>query len=241
MNTTIFRTEVRDELLAIVREPTALLFTVFMPVAFFALFATMFGNEGDGFGVESLATYGAFGVLSAVLINPGVSLADARERGWLRVKRADGTPIGVTLSAKVTAAMPYAIVTLAGITLVAWLSAGTLDVSQVLRVIGVLVLGALPFSLFSLAVGARFALNSAISVLNGVLIPSVVLSGLWFPLEMLPAWLGDIAVYLPPYHLAQLALAQVDGGAVWGNVAYLAGTTIVGAIAAALAYRSAEV
>jgi len=147
----------------------------------------------------------------------------------------------VTLSAKVTAALPYAIVTLAGITLVARLTTGPLDVIQVLRVIGVLVLGALPFSLFSLAVGARFSTNAAISVLNAVLIPSVILSGLWFPLDMLPTWLGEIAVYLPPYHLAQLALAQVEGGAVWGHVAYLVGTTIVGAIAAALAYRSAEV
>ena len=127
MNTTIFRTEVRDELLGIVREPTALFFTVLMPVAFFALFATMFGDEG-GFGVESLATFGAFAVLSVVLINPGIGLADARERGWLRVKRADGTPLGVTLSAKVTAALPYAIVTLAGIALVARLTVGPLDV-----------------------------------------------------------------------------------------------------------------
>jgi ABC-2 type transport system permease protein len=241
MNTRVFRSEVRDEVLGIVREPTALLFTVLVPVAFFALFATMFGDQGDGFGVESLATYGAFGVLSAVLINPGIGLADARERGWLRVKRADGTPLGVTLSAKVTAALPYAIVTLTGITLVARFTAGPLDMSQVLRVIGVLLLGALPFSLFSLAVGARFSLNAAISVLNGVLIPLVVVSGLWFPLEMLPTWLGEISVYLPPYHLAQLALAQVDGGPMWGHVAYLVGTTIVGAIAAALAYRSSEV
>jgi len=147
----------------------------------------------------------------------------------------------VTLSAKVTAALPYAIITLAGITLVARLITGPLDASLVLRVIGVLILGALPFSLISLAVGARFSLNAAISVLNAVLIPSVVLSGLWFPLEMLPTWLGEVAVYLPPYHLAQLALAQIEGGAVWGHVAYLVGTTIVAAIAAALAYRSAEV
>jgi ABC-2 type transport system permease protein len=210
-------------------------------VAFFALFATMFGQEGDGFGVEALARYGAFGVLSVVLINPGVGLADARERGWLRVKRADGTPLGVTLSAKVTAALPYAIATLAGITLVARLAAGPLDVPQALRVIAVLVIGALPFSLFSLAVGARFSTNSAVAVLNALLIPSVILSGLWFPLEMLPTWLGEIAVYLPPYHLAQLALAQVEGGAVWGHLAYLVGMTIVGAIAAALAYRSSEV
>lgn len=240
MSTRIFRFEVRDEVLAIVREPTALFFSVLMPVAFFALFAAMFGGDG-GFGVESLATYGAFGVLSAVLINPGIGLADARERGWLRVKRADGTPLGVTLSAKVTATLPYAIVTLAGVTLVARIITGPLDVSQVLRIAGVLVIGALPFSLFSLAVGARFSLNAAISVLNAMLIPSVVLSGLWFPLDMFPTWLAEIAIYLPPYHLAQLALAQVNGGAVWGHVAYLVGTTIVGVVAAALAYRSVEV
>lgn len=239
MNARIFRIEVRDEILTIVREPTALFFTVVMPVAFFALFASMFGGDG-GFGAGSLATYGAFGVLSVVMINPGVGLADARERGWLRVKRADGTPLGVTLSAKVAASLPYAIVTLTGITLVARLTVGPLDLVQVLRVTGVLVLGALPFSLFSLAVGARLSTNAATSVLNAVLIPSVILSGLWFPLAMLPNWLAEIAVFLPPHHLAKLALAQVEGGAVWGHVAFLAGTAIVGAITAALAYRSAE-
>lgn len=240
MNSRIFRVEVRDELLGILREPAALFFTVLMPVAFFALFAAMFGSEGDGFGVESVAAYGAFGALSVVMMNPGVSLADARERGWLRVKRVDGTPLGVTLVAKVTAALPYAVITLAGITLVAFFVAGPLDSVQVLRIVGVLTLGALPFSLFSVAVGARFSPNAATSVLNAVLIPSVVLSGLWFPLEMLPSWLGGFAVYLPPYHLSQLALAQVEGGAMWVHIAYLAGTAVVGAATAAVAYRSAE-
>lgn len=78
----------------------------------------------------------------------------------------------MTLAAEVTAAVPYAIVTLAGIALAARLTVGPLDVFQVLPVVGVLVLGALPFSLFSLAVGARFSPNAATSVLNAVLIPS---------------------------------------------------------------------
>src|SRR5690606_2137920 len=163
----IFGVEVRDELLSIFREPTALFFTVVMPVAFFALFATMFGGDG-GFGVDSVATYGAFGVLAVVLTNPGVSLADARERGWTRVKQADGIALGLTLSAKVTAALPYAIITLTGIALVARFTAGPLPIGQVLRVVGVLILGALPFSLFSLAIGARLSTNAATSVLNAV-------------------------------------------------------------------------
>ena len=105
MNSRIFRYEVRDELLAIVREPAALFFTVLMPVAFFALFAAMFGGEG-GFGAGSLATYGAFAALSVVMMNPGISFADSRERGWLRVKSAftTATPIVCDSARPATAA-----------------------------------------------------------------------------------------------------------------------------------------
>ena len=59
MNSRIFRMEVRDELLGIVREPTALFFSVLMPVAFFALFASMFGGDG-GFGSEAVLPRGIF-------------------------------------------------------------------------------------------------------------------------------------------------------------------------------------
>ena len=239
MMTRIFKVELRDEVLSIVREPAALFFSVLMPVGFFALFATMFGS-GD-WGIESIATYGAFGVLSVVVMNPGISLADARERGWLRVQRVSGTPLGVTLAAKVAGSLPYAIGVIVGITAVALLfgliefALGTLAAITV-----ALVLGVLPFSLFSLAAGAKMSPNAATAVLNATLIPMVVASGLWFPLDILPDIMQKIAVYLPPYHLGQLATAQVDGGAWLGHAAYLVGTGIVGAGLAAVAYRSAQ-
>ena len=74
MNTRIFRIEVRDGSLAIVREPTALVLRADAG-GILALFATMFGGDG-GFGVESLARYGAFGVLAVILINPGIDLPE---------------------------------------------------------------------------------------------------------------------------------------------------------------------
>ena len=63
MNTRIFRIEVRDELLGIVREPTALLFSVLVPVAFFALFATMFGGDG-GISMARMRTRSPASVVS---------------------------------------------------------------------------------------------------------------------------------------------------------------------------------
>lgn len=239
MMTRIFSAELRDEILSIVREPAALFFSVLMPVGFFALFATMFGS--DGMGIESIATYGAFGALSVIVMNPGIGLADARERGWLRVQRVSGTPLGVTLAAKVAGAVPYAVAVLVAITGVA-LALGVIEfAASTLLAIGVaLILGVLPFSLFSLAIGVKLSPNSATAVLNAALIPMVVASGLWFPLDIMPQFMQTIAVYLPPYHLAQLAVAQIDGGAWIGHAAYLAGTAVVGASLAAMAYRSAK-
>lgn len=239
MITRIFRAELRDEMLGIVREPAALFFSVLMPVGFFALFVTIFG--ADTMGIEAVATYGTFGVLSVVLMNPGIGLADSRERGWLRVQRTSGTPLGVTLAAKVAGALPYALAVLAAISGVA-LATGAIEFEPgtLVRIALVLVIGALPFSLFSLAIGAKLSPNGSTAVLNAVLIPSVIASGLWFPLDIMPTFIQNMAEYLPPYHLAQLAVAQIDGGAWLGHVAYLAGTALIGSAVAAVAYRSAR-
>ena len=242
MNTRIYSAELRDELLAIVREPAALFFSILMPVGFFAMFVVMFGNEGDGMGIESIATYGAFGVMTVLMMNPGIGLADARERGWLRVQRVSGTALGTTLLAKVTAALPYALGVLTSITAVA-LGFGLFefDVWTMTRLFVALLVGALPFSLISLAIGAKMSPNGATAVLNAILLPTVIASGLWFPLEIMPEFMQNLAPYLPPYHLSQLALAQTNGGAWGGHLLYLLGTTAIASILAGMAYRAARV
>ena len=237
----MLKTEIRDEMLAIVREPTALFFSIVMPVGFFTLFVGLFGSAGEGGAIEMLATFGTFGVLAVVLMNPGIGIADARESGWLRVKRVSGTPLWVTLAAKVAAALPYAVGVLVAMS-VAGVVIGSmeLDVAQVARVIAVLVVGVLPFALFSLAIGARAGTSASAAILNAILLPSAILSGLWFPLDILPDIVGRIAQYLPTYHLAQLALSQIEGG-VWAvHAAALGVTAVVGAALAGMAYRSAR-
>lgn len=240
MTTRMLRLEIRDELLAILREPTALFFSVLMPVLFYTMFTAMFGGEGSA-DAAIIAPFGTFAVLAVVMMSPGIGLADARERGWLRVKRVSGTPMWVTLLAKVLAALPYAVGVLVAMTIAAVLVASmSIDVAVLARVFLVLVLGALPFSLFSLAVGARAGANAAAAILNGVLMPMVLVSGLWFPHEIMPDWVVSIGKLMPTYHLAQLAMAQIDGGPWIGHLAVLGLTAAVGALAAAFAYRSAR-
>jgi len=90
MTARILRYEIRDELLGILREPTALFFSVLMPVGFFALFTAMFsGQATESPSTAMIVPFGTFGALAVVLMNPGIGLADARERGWLDRLRRD--------------------------------------------------------------------------------------------------------------------------------------------------------
>lgn len=240
MTARMMRVEIRDELVAIMREPTALFFSVLMPVLFYTMFVGLFGGEGTT-DAGIIAPFGTFAVLSVVMMSPGIGLADARERGWLRVKRVSGTPLWMTLLAKVVAAVPYAVGVLSAMTVAAVLVGSmSVDIGVLLRVFVVLVLGALPFAMFSLAVGARAGANASAAILNAILMPMVIASGLWFPHEIMPEWVATIGETLPTFHLSELAMAQVEGGDWLGHLAVLGLTAIVGAVVAGLAYRSAR-
>lgn len=240
----MFGTEVADELRGIVREPTALFFSIVMPVAFFALFVSLFGtapSTGAPTGTRMLATFGTFGVLAVTLLNPGVRVAQERESGWLRAKLVSAVPPRLTLMAKVAATLPYAVGVLVAMGVTAAV-VGVLDSSPValLRLATVLLLGSLPFALLSMAVGFQAGLNTTVAVLNAILLPSAVLSGLWMPLEIMPQFIGDIARFLPPYHVAQLGLAQLDGTMSLDHLLVLAGFTVLTALLALVSYRRSK-
>jgi ABC-2 type transport system permease protein len=241
--------EVGEGLRAIVREPVALFFSVLMPVAFYALFAGIFGSfvtpEGIPVAASMVATYGAFAVVSVMLMNPGISVADDRTRGWLRIKRVSAAPMATTIAAKVLAALPYALLSIGAITVASLVIAGpVLGLGALLRIVAVLLLGSLPFALLSLAVGFVASSNAAVAILNAILFPMTIASGLWVPLEMMPGFVQALAPFLPLWHLSQLAEAQLTGAGGPDQLVHLLAllvSTVVAAALAGFAYRNLRV
>jgi ABC-2 type transport system permease protein len=242
--TRVFGVEIADELKGIVREPAALFFSILVPVGFFALFVSLYGGESYGpvpIGTTMLATFGTYGVLSVTMTNPGIGVSRDRDRGWLRAQRVSPVPMGVTLTAKVLAALPCAAVLFVIMVVLAQLN-GSLNatVPQLLRVCVVLLLGALPFALLGLAVGFQAGPNTTSAALLAFLMASAVASGLWVPLDIMPPFVATIAQFLPTYHLAQLALAQIVGGAMLVHTVVLLGVAALTAALAAVSYRYAR-
>ncbi|MEU9127572.1 ABC transporter permease [Kitasatospora sp. NPDC048540] len=241
----VFGVELRDELRAIVREPTSLFFSILMPVGFFVLFNLLYGHDttqGISAGTAMVATFGTYGVITVAALQPGIGVAQDRDLGWLRMKRVSAVPIGISLGAKAMAALLYGVgvLLLMGVAAAAF---GTLHASvwAMLRVALVLLLGTVPFTLISVAVGLRFRTNATIALLNALLFPLAVLSGLWIPIQFLPHVMRQIAKFLPTYHLAQLGLSQLGHGPVLLHVLALLLTTLGAAGVAVMAYRHARI
>lgn len=233
--------DVRDEMRLLRREPAALFFSVIMPVAFYALFVAMFGGEAaEGssrpVGTLMLTTFGTYGAIIAPMMNPGIGRAEDRRTGWLEVRSVSPVPIGVSLAAKSVATVPFVV----GILIAMTGASATLGVLQITLVewsllMAALVVGSQSFALLGLAVGALASPNATTAILNAIVIPISIASGLWFPLEALPAWVTGVAPWLPTYHLAQLAAVPLEGGP-WLHhlgvlIAFTAGTGLLAALA----------
>ena len=239
--------EARFELLKLARLPAYALPTLAFPAFFYLFFGVAMGRQhvdsGMGLGTYLLATYGAFGVVSASLFGFGVSVATERGQGWLMLKRASPMPMASYFVAKVCGALAFSLlVALLLCALGIGLGGVHLGFGTFAALVAVLVAGALPFCALGLAIGTLAGPNSAPAIVNLLNLPLAFLGGLWIPIEALPPSLGHVANFLPTYHFGQLALAAIGAGSgsVPVHVAVLAAYAVAFLALAAYGWRRDE-
>jgi ABC-2 type transport system permease protein len=222
--------EARSECLRYARNPAFMLPIMLFPGLFYLLFGVIMGHsEGQAASTYLLASYGVFGVMSPGLFGFGVSLAIERESGLLTFKRALPMPPGAYLLGKMMMAMLAAGAVIV-LLLVMALTLGHvfLSLAQMSGLLLTGMLGVLPFCALGMWVGTVFKGQGAPGMLQLIYLPMAFLSGLWFPLPMLPKFLQQIAPVWPSYHLDMLALAAVGmkHGPLLGHVLVLMGFAV---------------
>jgi len=204
----IFLLEARSEFLRLLRAPSFSVPTIAFPLMFYLLFGVLLqGRAHPENARRALAAFLVIGTLAPGLFALGITLALDRERGLLELKRALPMPAGIYLAAKMAMSMLFAALVATLILLLGVLAGGVaLSAAECGLLMGVAVLGVLPFCAIGLLVGAWVRASAAPAVLNLIYLPMSFLSGLWVPLAFLPHGLGQIAPLWPAWHLAQLAL-----------------------------------
>jgi ABC-2 type transport system permease protein len=234
----IYAREARYECVKQLRMPTQIVFAMGFPLMFYTAFGLLFGRSGGAdsamYGLFYIATYGAFGVISATLYGFGVGVANERGQGWMLLKRASPMPpeayfIGKLAMSMLSAAVIIVLLTISGLLLLHVRVAPLAWCEMAL----VMVAGIAPFCALGLAIGYWVGPNASVAVVNLINMPMAILSGLWIPFSVLPAFVHDIALYLPTYHYAQLALYMIGQDRSESNLGHL--LVLVGFMACCLA------
>lgn len=250
----LYALQIRTEVAAARRNVEYVIGLVVVPTLLYAMFGLPNSNTfvpgGSTFATLAVGSFGAYGVVSLAIFTFGDEVAKERGRGWIRTLRATPVPPSAYLVGKLSMAAVYSVLIVAGLAAVS-VPTGAADISAAnwLWLTLTLVGGVLAFSTVGLALAFLVRPRAAAAIANLVFLPLAFCSGFFFPLSELPAFLRDVAPFLPTYHLGQLVWrvigTQTDTAALTGiapesigvHVAWVVGSMIIGAAVALLAAR----
>jgi ABC-2 type transport system permease protein len=240
----LFVHEFRTEQLLFWRNREAAFFTFFLPVIFFLIFGSVYGNDlikkehvtGSQFLEAGMIGYGVAATCFAGL---GITLVVRRESGVLKRIRATPLPpatyiIGVLASTFLVFLIEAGLIIVIGRTLFSVAVPNAL-----LSLLFVLVLGALTFAAMGLGITAlvRSAEGSS-AVINAVYLPMAIISGTFFTPKGYPSFLRVIADALPLSHYTKLTRdVMIHNQHFWADRGAIGVVALWGAIGLAGAIR----
>lgn len=199
--------EARYESLRMLRAPAFAVPFLVLPVAVYLLFGVVMAGEAAADPAIANLLFCGFCTMAAIgpaLFGMGCTLAQEREAGLLRLKRAMPVPPGAYLLSKVAMGMFFAALAMALMIATALLAGKiTLTAGQLAALAVVQVLGSVPFCALGLFVGAHVSGGAAPALINLLYLPMLWLGGLFIPLKGL---LAKLTVIWPAFHLNQLAV-----------------------------------
>lgn len=207
----LFLHELRTEQLLFWRNREAAFFTFFLPVIFFLIFGSVYGNdriakEGNIRAASFLeAGMIGYGVAATCFAGLGITLVVRRESGIL--KRIRATPLPALTYLVAVLASTFVVFLIEAVLIIAigrsLFSVGIPDRLASLAV--VLALGAVAFAALGLGVtGLVRSSEGSSAVINAVYLPMAIISGTFFTPKAYPEFLRVIADVLPLTHYTEL-------------------------------------
>ena len=233
------------------REPTAVFFTVALPLIFLFIFTSIFGNEAtvvEGHEVKG-STYYVPGILalslvSATLVNLAISVSILRERGVLKRVRSTPLPPWIFMAGRMATATVVTLLLVAVVSLLGRLVYGVrLPTNTLPGLLLTVVIGTPAFSALGLALTAAIpSEDAAPAVTNAIVLPLYFFSGIFIPIEDLPRGMRLVGDLFPVKHLFEALLtafvpATSGSGIEWQHLGVLALWGVIGLAVAVRSFR----
>jgi ABC-2 type transport system permease protein len=235
---TAYAALVRAGYKASVRDATTVFFTFAFPLVFLVVFGLIFAGrqvEGTGYSYINYIAPGvlSWGVANAALFGVSFTLMQWRNDDLLRLIRMTPAPLRSVLGSRVALAQVVGVLQAVLFVGVAVLPTFGLHVSgRWPLALPVLVLAVAAFLALGLVVGSRTDTPEAVAaVANCIMVPMAFVSGSFFPLDMMPAWLRAVSEILPLRYVNDGIAVAIAGRGDFGDYgiacAVLAGFTVL--------------
>jgi ABC-2 type transport system permease protein len=233
-------THFRYEVIRTFRNRAFLGLTLALPLALFLSIASgqrHATHDGVSFPLYFMTAMAVYGAMFAV-VSPGARIARDRASGWTRQMRITPLRTRTDFVAKVVTAYLVAVPTLVLLFLAGVLVGVHLDVTQWLKLTGLLLVGLVPFVVMGLALGYLVAVDALAPALGGVVILFSLLGGVYGFQLATSGPMFDVMKALPSYWLVQAGKATIYGGG-WPAEAWIvvAAWTVALIPVATLIYR----
>jgi ABC-2 type transport system permease protein len=241
----LFRHELRGELLLYVRSRELAFFTFLLPIIFFVLLGSTYGNDkvdgvkGSRFLEAGMIGYGAISIAFAGL---AIVLVIRRETGVLKRLRATPLPAPAYIAALLSAFLAAFAVEAFGLIVLGRVLFSIGTPHRIGSLVLVLLLGAISFCGLGIGVTALIrSAEGASAVVNAIYLPMSFIAGAFFSPRHFPSVLRGIADVLPlTYFLRLVRNVMLHGHEIWSqgtNVAVVAAWGLAGVIVAVRYFR----
>ena len=239
----LFVHELRTEQILFWRNREAAFFTFFLPIIFFLIFGSIYGNDTIN-GIRGAAFLEAgmigYGVASTAFAGLAISMVIRRESGVLKRIRATPLPPAIYLLAVLASTFVTFLIEAVLIIVIGRILFSVHFPDRPLSLVFLLVIGALAFAALGLGLtgGVRSAEGSS-AVVNFVYLPMAIISGTFFSPTHYPAFLKAIAALLPLTYFTKLTRdVMVRHHHLWMEKGALAVVLVWGVIGAIVALRT---
>ena len=197
--------------------------------------------DGSDEGWAVTASFAAFAVLGVVLFQFGVGIADQRESPWKRYLRTLPAPPWVRFTGRIGAALTFAVASLVPLAVVAALVSDLAPpLTRIVAVLAAILVGAVPFGLFGIAMGYWVHPKGALAVTNLVYLPLAYLGGLFQGAADLPSAVERWGSWVPTRSWNDAVQDAAFGSPRLGSWLALGGWTVAFFVVAWLGFRRDE-
>jgi ABC-2 type transport system permease protein len=223
-----FRMQCKVEIIRILRNPYFVFWSLLMPIVFYIIFTKVFNTNIQNqqeWHAHYLMSMTTFSVMGSAIMTLGIRLVEERTKGWSLFMRITPLSDSAYFAAKmigqtVIHLFSIAIIFIAGalingvsLTAIEWVMSGIW-----------ILLGSLPFLALGTLVGTMKRVDTASGVSNVIYMILAISGGMWMPMEIMPAFIQKIGVWLPSYNFGNGAWEIIRGNSPeWSNIFLLIG------------------